>query len=90
MFFDLKRVYDNSTKDIELECRDYESKILEKHFNLELMKNNSIITDKEKDQFKFKFTLKYNKEDFLPTTKPFLTEKSHDIPIDNSEGEQIK
>jgi hypothetical protein len=88
MFFDLKRNYDNSIKDVELEIRDIESKILEQQFNLELIKNNSVINEKDKDEFKFEYSLKYNKDDFLPNVKIPTTQNSYDIPTDSSTGEQ--
>ncbi|MGL4759218.1 MAG: hypothetical protein ACRCXZ_07815 [Patescibacteria group bacterium] len=89
MFFDLKRNYDNAIKDLELEIRDLESKILEHQFNLELMKNNSIISDNEKEQYKFRYSLKYDREDF--TIQPEKKSKdSNDLPINNSEREQTQ
>ncbi len=88
MFFDLKRNYDNAIKDVELEIRDIESKILEQQFNLELIKNNSVINEQDKDEFKFEYSLKYNKDDFLPNLKIPPTQNSYDLPTYSSEGEQ--
>jgi hypothetical protein len=58
MFFELKKKYDSAIKDLELEIRDLENKILENEFNIELLKNNSTINENEKDNLTIKYSLK--------------------------------
>ena len=90
MFFDLKRKYDSAIKDLELEITDLENRILENEFNLELMKNNSNIDDRDKEEIKIKYTLKYNKDDFSPNTKILQTKDAYDLSDNNPEGDEVK
>jgi hypothetical protein len=95
MFIDLKKQYDSAIKDLELEISELENKILENEFNVELMKNNAIIEDKDKEDHSLKYTLKYNKQDFTPiaplpqpitlTNTPITS--SNDLSDTNNKGE---
>lgn len=90
MFIELKKQYDSAIKDLELEISELENKILENEFNVELMKNNAIIEDKDKEDHSLKYTLKYNKEDFTPTPSTLIktpTTSNNDLSDSNNQGE---
>jgi hypothetical protein len=90
MFFDLKRKYDSAIKDLELEITDLENRILENEFNLELLKNNEKIEDRDKEEIKIKYSLKYDKDAFSPNTKILKTKDAYDLSDNNPEGEQVE
>jgi hypothetical protein len=90
MFFDLKRKYDSAIKDLELEITDLENRILENEFNLELMKNNEKIEDRDKEEIKIKYSLKYDKDAFSPNTKILKTKDAYDLSDNNPEGDEVK
>jgi hypothetical protein len=90
MFFELKKKYDSAIKDLELEIRDLENKILENEFNIELLKNNSTINENEKDNLTIKYSLKYNKEEFSPNLIIPKSKKAYDISNDNPKGDKTE
>ena len=90
MFFDLKRKYDSAIKDLELEITDLENRILENEFNLELMKSNSNIEEKDKEEIKLMYSLKYDKDAFSPVTKILTTKDNHDLSDNNTEGDKVE
>jgi hypothetical protein len=88
MFFELRKKYDSAIKELELEIQEIENKILENEFNIELLKSNSIINENEKEKVNLRYSLKYNKENFIQTAKIPNKTKTYDISDNNNEREE--
>jgi hypothetical protein len=84
MFAKLKQEYDIEIKKTEHEIKEIENQILEKEFNLELMKNKTVYTTEStgKAAFPLKFTLKYDKLKLLG--------KDIDTNNESLEGEKLE